>query len=60
MHVFEDRATLDDREVKLYQERYRVLIVPPVEAIPYGTLAKLRQFFDQGGTTPVMRAYAIS
>ena len=28
---------------------YRVLIVPPVEAIPYATLAKAKEFFDHGG-----------
>ena len=49
MNVFENRATLDGREVKLYEERYRVLVVPPAEAIPYGTLAKVKQFYDRGG-----------
>ena len=36
-------------ELKLRNESYRVLIVPPVEVIPYATLAKAKEFFDQGG-----------
>ena len=36
-------------------ERYRVLIVPPVEVIPYATLAKARQFFEQGGVVVGLR-----
>ena len=40
---------IDGHELKLYGERYRVLIVPPVEVIPYATLAKVKQFYDQGG-----------
>ena len=47
--VFERDATLDGKEVKLHGERYRVLIVPPVEVIPYATLAKAKEFFDRGG-----------
>jgi len=38
--VFERDASLDGKEVRLHDERYQVLIVPPVEVIPYGTLAK--------------------
>ncbi len=30
------------------QESYRVLVVPPVEVIPYATLAKAKEFFDGG------------
>ena len=37
------------RRCKLYGERYRVLVVPPVEVIPYATLAKAKEFFDAGG-----------
>ena len=47
--VFENDVRLDGRDMGLYQERYRILVVPPVEAIPYATLLKARQFFDQGG-----------
>lgn len=47
--VFEKRAALAAKSVNLYDERYQVLIVPPVEAIPYATLLKVKQFFDKGG-----------
>jgi hypothetical protein len=47
--VFDHDASLGDKEVKLYGERYRVLVVPPVEVIPYATLAKAKKFFDRGG-----------
>ena len=51
MEVFESPAcSLDGKEIKLHQERYRILIVPPTEAIPYGTLVKAKAFFDGGGT----------
>ena len=40
---------LAGKELELRDERYRVLIVPPVEVIPYATLAKVKQFFDEGG-----------
>ena len=39
-----------NNEIKLHGERYRILIVPPVEAIPYATLAKVKEFYDRGGT----------
>jgi len=47
--VFEGDAKLAGKEIKLHQESYRVLIVPPVEVIPYGALAKAKEFFDAGG-----------
>lgn len=47
--VLEGKAAIDGKQVKLYGERYRVLVVPPVEVIPYGTLAKVKEFFDAGG-----------
>lgn len=47
--VFDRDATLVGRDVTLHHERYRVLIVPPVEVIPYATLAKAKRFFDAGG-----------
>ncbi|MGE5608062.1 MAG: glycosyl hydrolase, partial [Bacillota bacterium] len=37
------------KQLELRQERYRVLVVPPVEVIPYATLAKVKEFFDRGG-----------
>ena len=47
--VFEGNARISGEEVRLYDERYKVVVVPPVDAIPYETLAKVRQFFDAGG-----------
>jgi hypothetical protein len=47
--VFEKNVRLEQREMTLYKERYQVLIVPPVEVIPYETLAKVRRFFESGG-----------
>ncbi len=47
--LFEEKAELVGRDISLHRERYQVLVVPPVEVIPFGTLAKVRRFFDQGG-----------
>ncbi len=47
--VFEKQAKLSGKEVRLYQERYQVLIVPGTEVIPYATLAKVKEFADRGG-----------
>lgn len=49
MDVFENTAQLDGRQIALHRERYGIVIVPPTEAIPYGTLAKAKAFFDAGG-----------
>lgn len=47
---FEDSVTrIQDKELQLHQEKYRVLVVPPAEAIPHTTLAKAKDFFDAGG-----------
>jgi len=40
---------IEGNELRLHQERYRVLVVPPVEVIPYETLARVQQFFEAGG-----------
>jgi len=47
--VFERDTRLSGDEIKLFGESYKVLIVPPVEVIPYETMAKAKEFFDQGG-----------
>ena len=47
--VFEKNMTVSRADLKLRDESYRVLVVPPVEVIPYATLAKVKHFFDQGG-----------
>ena len=48
--VFENDMRIAGKALQLRAESYKVLIVPPVEVIPYGTLAKARAFFEQGGT----------
>lgn len=47
--VFADDIKIAGRELKLREERYRVLVVPAVEVVPYETLAKAKEFFDAGG-----------
>lgn len=47
--VFENSASLSGSEIKLHQERYQVLVVPPVEVIPYATLEKVKRFYEKGG-----------
>jgi hypothetical protein len=47
--VFERDAAVCGRRLRLRGERYRALIVPPLEVIPYATLRKAKEFFDQGG-----------
>jgi hypothetical protein len=47
--VFENDMRLDRRELQLRDERYRVLVVPPAETIPYATLLKIQEFFEHGG-----------
>jgi len=47
--VFENDCRLAGREIQLREERYRVLIVPPVEVIPPATLEKAKAFFEAGG-----------
>ena len=42
-------ASIDGKEVRIHQERYKVLIAPPAEVVPVETLAKIQAFFDAGG-----------
>lgn len=42
-------CAIEGKDIKLHQERYRVLIVPPVEVIPYPALARVKEFFEAGG-----------
>lgn len=48
--VFENDFEFHDSAMALRQERYQVLVVPAVEAIPYATLAKARDAFNSGCT----------
>ncbi|MGE4286233.1 MAG: glycosyl hydrolase [Phycisphaerae bacterium] len=47
--VFEDDVKLAAERMSLHAEEYGVLIVPPVEVIPSGTLKKAYDFFSAGG-----------
>jgi hypothetical protein len=47
--VFEKDMKIGEKKLALREERYRVLVVPPVETIPCATLEKVKQFYDQGG-----------
>ena len=47
--VLENDCRIKNREIKLYDEAYRVLIVPPAEVVPYETMLKAKEFFDKGG-----------
>jgi hypothetical protein len=47
--AFENNAALDGANIKLHDERYQVLIVPPTDVITLPVLAKAKAFFDQGG-----------
>ena len=47
--VFEDDVRLDSPAMELREERYRVLVIPPVEVIPYATLEKAKEYFERGG-----------
>lgn len=47
---FEDPVCqIKEKQIVLHQEQYRVLVVPPAEAMPHSTLAKVKSFFDAGG-----------
>ncbi len=47
--VLEKDMTIVDRTLALRDERYRVLVVPPVEVIPFETLVRVKAFYDAGG-----------
>jgi hypothetical protein len=47
--IFENDMQPVGKRLKLRDESYSILIVPPAEVIPYATLAKVKQFFDGGG-----------
>lgn len=40
----------DKKQIELYQSKYQILILPPVEVIPLDVLKKARDFYVQGGT----------
>jgi hypothetical protein len=48
---FESTATLNAaaKQIELYNSKYKILVMPAVEYIPYATLNKVKQFYDNGG-----------
>ena len=47
--VFDADMKVAGKQLELRDERYRVLIVPAAEVVPYAVLAKAKAFFDAGG-----------
>ena len=49
---FESTAAVNaaTKQIELYKSRYSILVLPPVQYIQYATLAKAKQFYDNGGT----------
>jgi len=48
---FEGTATLNaaTKQIELYESKYKILILPPVQNIQYATMEKVKQFYDNGG-----------
>lgn len=47
--VLESNAKISGKDLLLNNESYRVLVVPPVEVIPYATLVKVKEYLENGG-----------
>jgi hypothetical protein len=47
--AWENDSELTGNTIRLHKEDYKVLVMPATEAIPYPTLAKARDFFENGG-----------
>lgn len=47
--AFENDSTLDGKGIKLHEERYQILVVPPSDLITAPVLAKAKAFFENGG-----------
>lgn len=45
-----DLARIDGKQLRLGNESYRVLLLPPMTTIRRDTLRKIREFYDRGGT----------
>ena len=51
-----DRATIQDKELQVSGERYRVLILPSMRAVRWSTLQKAAEFQRAGGTVVIVGA----
>ena len=47
--VLENDLQIAGRQLQLRAERYSVLMLPPVEVVPYASLVKIRDYFQAGG-----------
>lgn len=47
---FLDQARIEGARLKLGNESYRVLLLPPMTTIRRATMRKIREFYDRGGT----------
>jgi hypothetical protein len=47
--VFTNNCRIVESQIILHKERYRVLVVPPMEVVPYSVITKVRDFFNAGG-----------
>ena len=47
--VFERDTEVAGKDLRLRAESYRVLVMPAVEVVPYGVMAKAKAFFEAGG-----------
>ena len=47
--VFERDMAIDQAQLRLREEAYRILIVPAAEVIPYPVLEKVQAFYEAGG-----------
>jgi hypothetical protein len=47
--VLAERVTISGNELALNAERYRVLVLPAMEVVPFETLALAKRFYDAGG-----------
>ncbi len=48
--VFEQDMRVEGKNLRLRNENYSILVVPAVEVIPYAALAKVKAFYESGGT----------
>jgi hypothetical protein len=44
------RLNASTKQIELYRSKFKILIMPPVEIIPYDVLQKAKAFYDMGGT----------
>lgn len=47
--VFLDNISVEEHRLHLRDERYRVLVVPAAEVVPYAVMQKVKAFYDAGG-----------